>query len=245
MQAIVAADHPRIRGEHFQIEDIIWPITGSSPHTRGARVEHRAGLRRRRIIPAYAGSTLRSDVAVISLADHPRIRGEHPENPRYRDDVDGSSPHTRGARRRRARRRAAPTDHPRIRGEHRMLSPGGVFSAGSSPHTRGAPSISLPPGSPGRIIPAYAGSTGRRRRPARKRPDHPRIRGEHPRKAIVCPSKEGSSPHTRGALDAVDARGVHAWIIPAYAGSTLRRPRGRGGAGGSSPHTRGARSWRI
>ena len=29
-------------------------------------------------------------------------------------------------------------------------------------------------------------------------------------------------------------------IIPAYAGSTLRRAAGRRGAGGSSPHTRGA-----
>ena len=32
----LSGDHPRIRGEHFQMDDAIWPSTGSSPHTRGA-----------------------------------------------------------------------------------------------------------------------------------------------------------------------------------------------------------------
>ena len=34
-----------------------------------------------RIIPAYAGSTLRNAYKLMKLEDHPRIRGEHWEAP--------------------------------------------------------------------------------------------------------------------------------------------------------------------
>ena len=70
----------------------------------------------------------------------------------------------------------------------------------------------------------------------------------------------GSSPHTRGAPDALEDAGLDRGIIPAYAGSTRRKPERRSRsrdhprirgehtsfiaamrrAGGSSPHTRGA-----
>ena len=55
---------------------LLW-ARGSSPHTRGAPAVRAASWRRIRIIPAYAGSTLRSGRASSSIADHPRIRGEH------------------------------------------------------------------------------------------------------------------------------------------------------------------------
>ena len=51
------ADHPRIRGEHWVAWVVSWPLTGSSPHTRGA-------LKSTSTPPA-------------TLGDHPRIRGEH------------------------------------------------------------------------------------------------------------------------------------------------------------------------
>ena len=74
----------------------------------------------------------------------------------------------------------ATADHPRIRGEHFLSHPFSVSSTGSSPHTRGAlvaPEVDeLTP----RIIPAYAGSTSASFGRYRVRPDHPRIRGEHP-----------------------------------------------------------------
>ena len=116
------------------------------------------------------------------------------------------------------------------------------LSLGSSPHTRGA-------------RPSARGYRARR-------PDHPRIRGEHHAKAFEAWNVQGSSPHTRGA-PRQSIRGVErAGIIPAYAGSTISRrpcgpedwdhPRIRGehqlttqatqAATGSSPHTRGARS---
>ena len=115
-------------------------VTGSSPHTRGARCRENS--------PAACGR------------DHPRIRGEHAREgqgeggaegiiPAYAGStrpmplslyqLRGSSPHTRGAPHATSRGRHSAEDHPRIRGEH-------VLGWGVR--------VSQP-----RIIPAYAGST--------------------------------------------------------------------------------------
>ena len=89
------------------------------------------------------------------MRDHPRIRGEHPDDLKILVAKKGSSPHTRGAHDgrvasgdrdgiipayagstwARAARPATPRDHPRIRGEH--VRGVGVlrFVTGSSPHT--------------------------------------------------------------------------------------------------------------
>ena len=72
------ADHPRIRGEHPACRSPPSQRVGSSPHTRGAPERVLRRLHRRRIIPAYAGSTHSLPRAPSSAADHPRIRGEHP-----------------------------------------------------------------------------------------------------------------------------------------------------------------------
>ena len=71
------SDHPRIRGEHPGRSSRADIVAGSSPHTRGARPPEPSPSRRRRIIPAYAGSTLGSFLSFRSAS--------------------GSSPHTRGA----------------------------------------------------------------------------------------------------------------------------------------------------
>ena len=93
----LSADHPRIRGEHYEENSIHDCSMGSSPHTRGAhdllpRLERFVG-----IIPAYAGSTTRSGTTSSSTRDHPRIRGEHKEAFDKYESLWGSSPHTRGA----------------------------------------------------------------------------------------------------------------------------------------------------
>ena len=156
----------------------------------------------------------------------------------------GSSPHTRGARQahvqsRRALRiipayagstMPAPSspssekDHPRIRGEHIIFRSIAAFEVGSSPHTRGARAPTGRPPAPGRIIPAYAGSTASSRPPNRTPRDHPRIRGEHRGIGVSGPLDRGSSPHTRGALFLARFRRVLERIIPAYAGSTPASP---------------------
>ena len=152
-------DHPRIRGEHLSMFLMMVYAVGSSPHTRGApRLTAWMG-RRWRIIPAYAGSTALASQAHSIALDHPRIRGEH------------ASP---------ASIPATARDHPRIRGEHRRPRRLRRNIPGSSPHTRGAPPSRSPPAAMARIIPAYAGSTKSAAGWLRRRPDHPRIRGEHP-----------------------------------------------------------------
>ena len=175
------------------------------------------------IIPAYAGSTLPFLSNLLIISDHPRIRGEHgvPASPGILER--GSSPHTRGAPKStstppetsgiipayagstRCSRRArwVCRDHPRIRGEHTMTAHSSGAAAGSSPHTRGARGGVHRHRRPGRIIPAYAGSTGSTKTNGSRTTDHPRIRGEH-----VCET----------VLVLLAER-----IIPAYAGSTASR----------------------
>ena len=151
-------------------------------------------------------------------------------------------------------------DHPRIRGEHPQTGLRPCGTVGSSPHTRGAHVGERVEDRPGRIIPAYAGSTPGAPSTSQAPGDHPRIRGEHRLRQARPPGAEGSSPHTRGA-QALDRRGLlFVRIIPAYAGSTpstsgqiggdADHPRIRGEhpiaakpdnlVMGSSPHTRGA-----
>ena len=133
-----AADHPRIRGEHFVKYGIVPSHTGSSPHTRGALRRHDRRPGRPGIIPAYAGSTSKAGPPGFSRRDHPRIRGEHPPSALRSSTKLGSSPHTRGAQTDdpvwNLSARIIPayagstfpsctptpgwSDHPRIRGEH-------------------------------------------------------------------------------------------------------------------------------
>ena len=159
-------------------------------------------------------------------------------------------------------RKTSPPDHPRIRGEHRHLRLTLDAKAGSSPHTRGARHHQTEPRPDLRIIPAYAGSTSRRRPPGRPPADHPRIRGEHQGFPPGGLGGDGSSPHTRGARPAACPGPCRRRIIPAYAGGTahpagsadwtrdhprirgehIGRRRWRRVSWGSSPHTRGAPS---
>ena len=153
--------------------------SGSSPHTRGAHVVVSLMKIGERIIPAYAGSTRRRSPTPSTPTDHPRIRGEHRMQVFTSRGVQGSSPHTRGARLRSTRwastsriipayagstppdprSRPGSADHPRIRGEHLARDVEVADESGSSPHTRGALLKKTRHAPAERIIPAYAGST--------------------------------------------------------------------------------------
>ena len=113
---------------------------------------------------------------------------------------------------------------------------------GSSPHTRGAhqraPVCERHQG----IIPAYAGSTVAEQCTHWVTSDHPRIRGEHytgyigSRERIrIIPAYAGST-RRRPRVYPISSR-----IIPAYAGSTPASHPLAARVAGSSPHTRGAR----
>ena len=234
-------DHPRIRGEHLKLLGQALLKLGSSPHTRGAPVHAVRPPGRRRIIPAYAGSTASTPGERNRSRDHPRIRGEHSVRSTRERTLSGSSPHTRGARAdpgpARQRRGIipayagstmpgcaspkSPPDHPRIRGEHcRVLY--------SRNWTRG-------------IIPAYAGSTAPSSPACWAATDHPRIRGEHCGDGGEADAAGGSSPHTRGArANNLPAR-RHQMDHPRIRGEHGSSPAREGCHQGSSPHTRGAR----
>ena len=212
-------DHPRIRGEHVIITCPVPVARGSSPHTRGAHHPAHSSPTDTRIIPAYAGSTGSMSTRRTLRPDHPRIRGEHESTSWTNRRLSGSSPHTRGAPvgsspdaghagiipAYAGSTGSAPTtspgrpDHPRIRGEHLVRAPAADEATGSSPHTRGAPPGHRRAPGPVRIIPAYAGSTGRPPSFPLVVPDHPRIRGEHGTRSLSESIHTGSSPHTRGA----------------------------------------------
>ena len=192
-------DHPRIRGEHLADALDQGADDGSSPHTRGAPSIGSVTEDACRIIPAYAGSTVRSVGARGWYGDHPRIRGEHDAHGAAHECGPGSSPHTRGALAAAAAGAGAAgiipayagstltitaavygyADHPRIRGEHGARWTPSRDHPGSSPHTRGARPVLWGVSGFAGIIPAYAGSTGPGGRRAVTIRDHPRIRGEH------------------------------------------------------------------
>ena len=192
------------------------------------------------------------------------MRGEH----RIQDDIEevrrGSSPRARGAPARGSQWGPRGWDHPRVRGEHNGDPEAKSSYRGSSPRARGAPRPGRPAHRGAGIIPACAGSTAALARGTDAREDHPRVRGEHRRRAGRPGQPQGSSPRARGAPRPPRLPGTGAGIIPACAGSTGTggrslvstgdHPRVRGEHGvcedfatcalGSSPRARGARQRR-
>ena len=111
-------------------------------------------------------------------------------------------------------------DHPRGCGEHTLWCRRQWSELGSSPRMRGALSLVLSILVGDGIIPADAGSTGRRLRRWEHGRDHPRGCGEHITSEEQSQFPAGSSPRMRGALP---TNWISTWrqrIIPADAGST-------------------------
>ena len=173
-----------MRGEHPQTRRTSHMAKGSSPHARGAHLDHPYQLAPARIIPACAGSTPTTGATGACTRDHPRMRGEHWPWPTHESPRWGSSPHARGAlcgegdwvmgngiipacagsTAGRATSRPPRRDHPRMRGEHAREGQSAPPFSGSSPHARGARARSRGPRRRLRIIPACAGSTAMTRK---------------------------------------------------------------------------------
>ena len=149
--------HPRSRGEnHVRVRPPPLGL-GSSPLTRGKLPDRRGCDVRRRLIPAHAGKTKRSTTLTRICAAHPRSRGENGIELVVDQEKSGSSPLTRGKRRRlggrrryqrlipahagktrRVRgRRSRRSAHPRSRGENIDREVRKMIRSGSSPLTRG------------------------------------------------------------------------------------------------------------
>ena len=88
--------HPRSRGENDPYTLPGVPGAGSSPLTRGKRVERGANLIHVRLIPAHAGKTSRARREPDPRTAHPRSRGENHDLPVDELHFTGSSPLTRG-----------------------------------------------------------------------------------------------------------------------------------------------------
>ena len=149
--------------------------------------------------------------------------------------------------------------HPRSRGENALCCAGVGEYPGSSPLTRGKHVQESRGLAPSRLIPAHAGKTGSLLRCAGRDSAHPRSRGENERVQNCHRPFTGSSPLTRGKLQAIVPIIASVRLIPAHAGKTTltvlsatsrkAHPRSRGENSvadteiathrGSSPLTRG------
>ncbi len=234
-------------------------MIGSSPRVRGTRgrlLDHRVIGR---FIPACAGNTTPPMSSSIFPAVHPRVCGEHSTRWRTPSGMTGSSPRVRGTlwhgvgahlSRRFIPACAGNTTaggfglmgcavHPRVCGEHRGENGAAHSLVGSSPRVRGTQSIDVPNSPCLRFIPACAGNTTARTIGVCRLPVHPRVCGEHDRRAVVGCRGCGSSPRVRGTPPYPQMRQRLGRFIPACAGNTqferLEPMRIRG----SSPRVRG------
>ena len=87
--------HPRACGENSEGALAAVTTMGSSPRVRGKQVRHRPP-RRRRLIPACAGKTLRLMHLHSGVPAHPRVCGENPAAHAFAFWGSGSSPRVRG-----------------------------------------------------------------------------------------------------------------------------------------------------
>ena len=157
--------------------------------------------------------------------------------------VTGSSPLTRGKRRRprvrRVQRRLIPAHagktsyqrvpwcsgraHPRSRGENPLTGRCPASGVGSSPLTRGKPADRALSGKWSGLIPAHAGKTLVRDPDEDATTAHPRSRGENGGHFGGGQVPAGSSPLTRGKPVLLAAWCQTRRLIPAHAGKTSLR----------------------
>ena len=99
-QVFHSRDHPRLRGEHLNINFATFFILGSPPLTRGTQCCLCWILQIARITPAYAGNTGLVISPNFISGDHPRLRGEHFFRQLTIKRKLGSPPLTRGTQQR-------------------------------------------------------------------------------------------------------------------------------------------------
>ena len=191
-----AADHPRSRGVYCAVTLSPLRLGGSSPLARGLLRAGTGLVEQQWIIPARAGFTKEETNEHQPHEDHPRSRGVYPASWPAGRSGSGSSPLARGLPDRpragasggriiparagfttcRSTARSAWRDHPRSRGVY-PRRPRSGSPAGSSPLARGLLVRTFVRRRGWGIIPARAGFTRTRGRPACLCQDHPRSRG--------------------------------------------------------------------
>ena len=132
-------------------------FAGSSPLTRGTRIDSGQNDRFNRFIPAYAGNSAQGKARNLLRSVHPRLRGELVKIQALTNFTAGSSPLTRGTQ---VVRRSVCVIA-------RFIP---AYAGNSNDHFRHS-GIS-------RFIPAYAGNSGFFCRARLSLSVHPRLRGE-------------------------------------------------------------------
>ena len=179
------------------------------------------------IIPARAGFTPDSAHCPDGARDHPRSRGVYSTGCATTWPRCGSSPLARGLPHRHRIRQWDDGDHPRSRGVYHARHGIGPSAQGSSPLARGLLYSRFYSGAADGIIPARAGFTEPVGDGGVGARDHPRSRGVYGASVWCRCVMWGSSPLARGLLFSSSLIGVVGGIIPARAGFTSRRLRGR------------------
>ena len=215
-------------------------IKGSSPLTRGKRVNPALRMPTVGLIPAHAGKTCRPWTLRSAPGAHPRSRGENADCAYTVCITEGSSPLTRGkhvcAHHERVRGRLIPAHagkthglilgctagqaHPRSRGENRASALTVSCHVGSSPLTRGKHGEGVAFVFLSRLIPAHAGKTRTAWLRSWACPAHPRSRGENSEPDSTLHPVLGSSPLTRGKRWRSHWKTLAGRLIPAHAGKT-------------------------
>ncbi len=174
----IRADHPRERGEHSPPIGLDVRKIGSSPRARGTLFPTMLVFTKVRIIPARAGNT----ILTRCYKDYLRIIPASAGNTLYVIAIgsDGKDhPASAGNTSTPDHALIYIADHPRERGEHAGNHGIAGNMSGSSPRARGTPASTTPRRRAVRIIPASAGNTYHHKHRRRRKPDHPRERGEH------------------------------------------------------------------
>ena len=136
----------------------------------------------------------------------------------------GSSPLTRGKRRKALGLTRAERLIPAHAGKTGLTALTGSSRAGSSPLTRGKLAVCRGQSVEGGLIPAHAGKTASIMARRASAAAHPRSRGENTPSSATAFSRAGSSPLTRGKPVNEETRSFTARLIPAHAGKTSRSP---------------------
>ena len=216
------ADHPRSRGEYGPAPPSVTTTPGSSPLSRGIPAGTTEAEIADRIIPALAGNTAHGPLDLRPHRDHPRSRGEYLPPALSWAPPMGSSPLSRGILNLIANSGNRVGIIPALAGNTIGILRLTCRYPGSSPLSRGILTDSDCQLTVPRIIPALAGNTGSVGSIPDAATDHPRSRGEYPRRGRRDCRLQGSSPLSRG----IPARTPYGYlsrrIIPALAGNTPR-----------------------
>ena len=191
-------DHPRVCGEQPISIETPRILSGSPPRVRGTVVIYIFVSQQKRITPACAGNSIRSEIFCRLKKDHPRVCGEQLLVISIWTRMMGSPPRVRGTgyrltvgryfcritpacagnSRGHTHFRVPAQDHPRVCGEQKDAFARDFQSEGSPPRVRGTANACSLGYEADRITPACAGNSRSLGRPLPILRDHPRVCGE-------------------------------------------------------------------